>query len=630
MDMARQVWSLFDRPQRLGAVGLFVLMLIGAGFEALGVGLIMPFIALVADPAAVQDMPVLPTVLTALGVDSGAGVVIAAGLGLLAVYVIKNSFLALMYYAQFRFVFANQVRLSRRLFGAYLTSDYTFHLNRNSAQLLRNVNEEVRMTFTNVLIPLLILGVELSVVIVLAALLIAVEPVVAPVAIVVFATISVAFYRSVRQKTVRLGRQQQQHHGLMIQWVNQGLGGVKEAKVCGCEDYFLSRYHHSSQRYARAMRFHRFVKEVPRNVIETFGLGGMILVVVLLVARGQDMTHVLPVLALFAMAAVRLLPSMTRIISALTGMRHFKPSVTVIADDLEALDGARRRSDGRGGSEDSGDTPGDTHREADKEHPRIQFTDLLRVEDVTFSYPDAEAPALQDLDLTIRRGESVAFVGPSGAGKTTAVDLILGLLPPEKGQITVDGHPIGDNLRSWQDHLGYIAQPVYLMDDTIRRNVAFGVHDEAIDDERVWQALKDAQLATLIASLPHQLDTTIGEGGVRLSGGQRQRLGIARALYRQPELLVLDEATSALDRATEREIGTAIEALAGRMTLIIIAHRLATVRHCDRLFFLRDGRLADVGSYDELMARNLAFRRMVQADPDDESAPPTGTSMRLK
>ncbi len=613
MDMARQVWSLFDGPQRWRAVGLFFLMLIGAGFEALGIGLIMPFIALVADPTSVEGMPLLPEVLSALGITTGSGVVIAAGLGLLGVYVIKNCFLALMYYSQFRFVFANQVRLSRRLFQAYLKSPYSFHLHRNSAQLLRNVNEEVRMTFTNVLIPLLILGVELSVVVVLAALLIYVEPLVAPVAILLFASISFGFYRAVRKKTVQLGKEQQEHNGLMIQWVNQGLGGVKEAKVLGCEDYFLDRYHRSSQKYARAMRFHRFVKEVPRNVIETFGLGGMILVVVLLVARGQDMSHVLPVLALFAMAAVRLLPSMTRIISALTGMRHFKPSVNVISHDLDDLD-ARRPAD----SDDHGNGAS------------LSFDDILEVDQVSFSYPGADETAIAEMNLTIERGESVGFVGPSGAGKTTAVDLILGLLPPDSGQILVDGKNIHHHLRAWQRHLGYIAQPVYLMDDTIRRNVAFGVADEQVDDDRVWQSLEDAQLKSLIASLPEQLDTTIGEGGVRLSGGQRQRLGIARALYRQPELLVLDEATSALDTATEREISAAIERLAGRMTLIIIAHRLSTVRHCDRLFFLREGQIVDVGSYDELMARNLDFRRMVQAAERVDLADGPGTSMRLK
>lgn len=612
MELVRQIWSLFDKVQRRRAVGLFAMMLVGAGFEALGIGLIMPFVALVADPAQIEQMPVLPAVFEALGATSGSSVVIAAGLGLLGVYLIKNLYLSLMYYAQFRFVFSNQVRLSRRLFGSYLHSPYAFHLHRNSAQLLRNVNEEVRMTFLNVLIPLLTLGVELSVVVVIAAVLIVVEPVVAPVAIVTFALISLAFYRMIRRQTVRLGKTQQRHNGLMIQWVNQGLGGVKEAKVAGCEDYFLDHYVASSEAYARAVRYHRFVKEIPRNVIETLGLGGMILVVVLLVARGQPMASVLPVLGLFAMAAVRLLPSMTRIISALTAVRHHKPSVDVICADLELLDDAP----GDGGADGAGEP--------------MAFEEEVRLENVSYRYPGANEVALRDLDLTIRRGESVGFVGASGAGKTTAVDLILGLLEPATGTITVDGRPIDEHLRSWQEKLGYIAQPVYLMDDTVRRNVAFGVDDKSIVDGQVWAALKDAQLAALVGSLPEGLDTAIGEGGVRLSGGQRQRLGIARALYRQPELLVLDEATSALDNATEREITSAIEALAGRMTLVVIAHRLSTVRHCDRLFFLREGRIADVGTYDELLARNPHFQQMVYVgSPGDHPAGP-GASMRWK
>ena len=615
MKLVRQVWSLFDRPQRRLAVGLFFLMLLGAGFEALGIGLVMPFIALVAEPTSVQEMPLLPDLLAALGVETGSGVVIAAGLGLLGIYLIKNAFLALMYYAQFRFVFNNQVRLSRRLFDAYLHSPYSFHLHRNSAQLLRNVNDEVRMTFAHVVIPLLTLAVELMVVLVLGALLMVVEPVVAPIAIVSFGLVSYGFYRSVRKKTVQLGKEQQHHAGLMIQWVHQGLGGVKEAKVAGCEDYFLEAYNRSSKRYARAMRFHRFVKEIPRNVVETIGLGGMILVVVLLVARGQNMTHILPVLGLFAMAAIRLLPSLTRIIAALTGLRHFRPSVNVITGDLDLLRVMEpKKNEG-----------------AAADQPPITFDEKVELRGVSFRYPEADEVTLTQLDLEIECGESIAFVGASGAGKTTTVDLLLGLLPPDAGQILVDGRSIEENLRSWQDQLGYIAQPTYLMDDTIRRNVAFGIPDEEIDDGQIWQVLEDAQLAKLVSSLPGQLDTFIGEGGVRISGGQRQRLGIARALYRRPTLLVLDEATSALDNATEKEINAAIQRLSKTMTMVIIAHRLSTVRHCDRLFFLSQGRVVDSGTYDELLARNFEFQQMVRAtDELSGTAAGPGSSMRLK
>ena len=613
MELVRQLWSLFERRQRRFAVVLFVMMVIGAGFEAVGIGLIMPFISLVSDPSAIEEMPPAADALDALGVSTGSGVVIAAGLALLVVYVVKNAYLALMYYIQFRFVFSNQVRLARRLFDAYLNNDYAFHLRRNSAQLLRNVTEEVRQTFSKVLLPMLTLGVELSVVVVITVLLVAVEPVVAPVAIVTFGILSAGFYKVVRRKTIELGNRQIHHNGLMIQWVNQGIGGVKEAKVAGVEDYFLRRFDRSSKHYADAMQFHRFVKEVPRNVIETLGLGGMILVVVLLVARGQDMTGVLPVLGLFGMAAVRMMPSLTRIIGAATAMRHFKPSVDAVYADLKRF-------------EDRKMLPGSD----DGEERSIPFRDRVQFHGVSYGYPGSEEVVLDEIDLEIRRGESVGFVGASGAGKTTCVDLLLGLLKPDEGEVIVDGRNIRDGLRSWQDRLGYIAQPVYLMDDTVRRNVAFGVDDDAIDDSQVWEALEDARLGSLVRSLPEQLDTTIGEGGVRISGGQRQRLGIARALYRRPELLVLDEATSSLDNATERQISEAIESLAGRMTLVIIAHRLSTVRHCDRLFFLRDGRIEAVGSYDELLAENRYFQQMVRAGRRAETAVGSGPGLRLK
>lgn len=618
MELVRRIWSLFDGTQRRYAVGIFGLMLVGAAFEALGIGLVMPFISLVSDPTKIEEMPWAADALAAVDITTGSGIVIAAGLILLAVFVLKNAFIALMYYAQYRFVFSNQVRLSRRLFDAYMNSPYSFHLDRNSAQLLRNVNEEVRQTFSKILIPMMTLGVELSVVVVLTALLIYVEPVVAPIAILSFGLISAGFYRIIRSKTVYFGNQQIHHNGLMIQWVHQGLGGVKEAKVAGCEDYFVDRYTHSSQEYARALRFHRFVKEIPRNVIETFGLGGMILVVVLLVARGQDMTGILPVLGLFGAAAVRLLPSMTRIISALTGMRHFKPSVDAIFDDLELLDGA-----------DAPATDSDSSPAFDTAEP-VEFSRTVELSDISYRYPGADEVTLCDIDLAIERGQSVGFVGPSGAGKTTTVDILLGLLEPDDGQVLVDGRRIDDNLRSWQDRLGYIAQPVYLMDDSIRRNVAFGILDDNIDDDRVWRALEDARLAALIESLPDGLDTSIGEGGVRISGGQRQRLGIARALYRQPELLVLDEATSSLDNTTEREINAAIQRLSGRMTLVIIAHRLSTVRHCDQLFLLSDGRLVDSGTYDELLADNSQFQTMVRNAHRGDKHNGPGPPMRFK
>ncbi len=619
IELVRQLWSLFGSRQRRQAFGLFFLMLVGAAFEAIGIGLIMPFIALVADPSAIQDMPLLPDLLAALGISAPQHIVIAAGLGLLGVYLLKNLYLALMYHTQFRFIFANQVRISRRLFRAYLLSPYPFHLRRNSAQLLRNVTEEVRMTFINVMLPLFRIAVELLVVFVIAALLIAVEPLVAPIALVSFALISLAFYRAVRAKTTRLGQLQQHHNGLMIQWVNQGLGGLKEAKVAGCEDYFLQRYDHSSQAYARSVRYHRFIKEMPRNVIETVGLGGMILVVVLLVARGQPMGQILPVLGLFAMAAVRLMPSLTRIISSLTGIRHFTPSIDVISRDLQALDrGELPLSLPSPDSDDGLDTD------------PLPFEDSLCFEGVSFSYPDSATPAIQDLDLRIEPGESVGLVGTSGAGKTTLVDLLLGLLPPTHGSITVDNRPIDQHLRRWRSQLGYIAQPTYLMDDTIRRNIAFGVDDDQVDDGQVWQALEQAQLASLIRSLPDQLDTPIGEAGVRLSGGQRQRLGIARALYREPRLLVLDEATSALDTPTEREISDAIDRLAGDLTLVIIAHRLSTVRHCDRLLLLDEGRLVDAGTYDELLARNDHFQNMVRAAQRPRGPGSNEPAMRYK
>lgn len=609
LEVLRQARSLFEKKERRKALVLFALLLFGAAFEALGIGLVMPFIALVANPAEIATMPLAGPLFAALGITEGSQVVITAGLLLLLVFIVKNLYLGLMYFLKYRFLFANQVHLSRRLFKAYLHSPYAYHLDKNTAQQLRNVNDEVRMSFGHVIIPLFTLAVEFSVVAVLGLMLLLVEPVVAPVAMASFGLLSYSFYRVVRKKSAYYGEEQQHHGGLMIQWVQQGLGGIKESKLAGCEDYFLDHYQVSSARYARSMRFHRFIKELPRTVIETFGLGGMILVVVLLVARGQDMEAILPVLGLFAVAAVRLLPSMTRIIAAVTSIRHFRPSLELIASDLaslESLPTSTSKSTLR--SENVHENEGNK-----KEEDALVLHKELRFEKVSYSYPGEKKRAIKDLSLCIERGERVAFVGPSGAGKTTVVDLLLGLLTPERGAITVDNRSITTNLRSWQDRLGYIAQPTYLLDDSIRRNIAFGIPDDEINDDHLWEAITDASLADLIGQLPQGLDTRIGEGGIRFSGGQRQRIGIARALYKKPDLLVLDEATSALDNQTESEITAAISALSREKTVVLIAHRLSTVRNCDQLFFLSQGELLDQGTFEELLFRNQAFYRMVQA-----------------
>jgi ATP-binding cassette subfamily C protein len=342
------------------------------------------------------------------------------------------------------------------------------------------------------------------------------------------------------------------------------------------------------------MLYLRTFSDLPRLLIEGLVMGSVLLVVGFMLLLKQDMQTLIPTLGLFAMAAVRLMPSMNRILSGLTSARYYSASVNNIYHDLKELENVPSSPNERVVSES------------------FSFNQSIKLENISFRYHGAEKDSLKDVSLTILKGQSIAFVGPSGAGKTTIVDALLGLLEPGSGRVLVDGVNINTNLAGWQQKIGYIPQPIYLSDDTIKRNVAFGVEDDKIDDEQVWTALRAAQLEDFIVSLPDKLDTLVGEHGVRISGGQRQRIGIARALYHNPEILVLDEATAALDNETESEVTKAIEALSGTKTIIAIAHRLTTVRNFDCLFFMKDGKIVDAANFENLLQNNIDFQKMAK------------------
>lgn len=589
-DLVQRLRFIIGPDASRQALGLFAMMVVGACFEALGIGLVLPFVALLSTPEQLTQYDSLVWAQQFLGVTEPRVLLMYCGGALLGVYVIKNVYLYAMYWAQYSFVYGSQVRLMRRLLATYLGSPYVFHVQRNSSELVRNLTTEVANVFNRVLVPLFTLIVELLVVLVIAGLLFFVDPFVTLASVAVLGAVGGSFYWLVRKKVLVLGRTQQRHAGSMIKWINQGVGGIKESKVLGREAYFADSFDENSAAYASASRNVAVVQVGPRFIIEVIGIGAMLTALLVIMSRGSVLQEALPILGMFGMAAVRLMPSSTRIISALTQIRNSTPAIEVIFGDLQELEG---------GVEVPPDAP-------------LPFENAIEMHDVVFQYPGTDEPTLHGLSLRIGRGESVAFVGSSGSGKTTTVDVILGLLKPSSGSITVDGVNIADALGSWQQKIGYIAQPTYLMDESLRRNVAFGVPDDEIVDEQVWAALRAAQLADHAEALPDGLDTIVGEHGMRFSGGQRQRIGIARALYHEPEVLVLDEATSALDNETEKEISATISSLAGGRTIITIAHRLSTIRDCDRLYFLEDGKLVDEGDFDDLAARNAAFQRMTK------------------
>jgi ATP-binding cassette subfamily C protein len=399
-------------------------------------------------------------------------------------------------------------------------------------------------------------------------------------------------YRATHHRLGASGRIAEESFALMIQWAEQAIRGVKETMITGRRSFFIDQHSYQVQRFTESMRSLTFLTGLPRLVMDTLAVGAMVAIAMVLLRSGEDLRSILLLLGMFALAAVRLVPSTSRISSSLAQVRYRYASTEVIYQELLAL--KQRPSDPLPGSADEHASP-------------VPFRRALVIEDLSYSYPETRQPAITGVSLEIPQGHWVAFIGRTGAGKTTLVDLILGLLLPSAGRILVDGRDLRDNLASWQRNIGYVPQTVYLLDDSVRRNVAFGVPEQEIDDERVWQTLRAAQVDHLIRSLPGELNAVVGEHGDRLSGGERQRLGIARALYRDPEVLVIDEATATLDPGTEAAIVEVIGGLRGRKTIIVITHRPAFVRNCDCIYVMGQGRLRNSGSYAELLARDPAF-----------------------
>jgi ATP-binding cassette, subfamily B, bacterial PglK len=512
------------------------------------------------------------------------------GPALIALFAIKTAYLIQLYRWLFRYAMKKHVNLAHQLLAGYLSAPYTMHLQRNSAELIRVTIRSVEDFTSGFMVNLLIVLGELLVLGALTSLLMIVEPLATLGALAVLAVPTALIYRSTHHRLGASGRIAEESFASMIQWAEQAINGVKETMITGRRSFFINQHGYHVQRFTDSWRSLTFLAAVPRFVIDTLAVSAMVAIAAILLVRGQDLQSILLLLGMFALAAIRLIPSMSRMSSSLAQLRYRYASTEVIYRELRALQ--QRPSDPLPGS---------------AEVSAIPFQRGLVIEHLTYRYPATRQPAIDDVSLEIPKGDWVALIGPTGAGKTTLADLILGLLVPSSGRILVDGCNLHDNVASWQRNIGYVPQTVYLIDDSVRRNVAFGVPEEEIDDERVWQALRAAQVDHLVRSLPGELNAVIGEHGDRLSGGERQRLGIARALYRDPEVLVIDEATANLDPGTEAAIVEAVGGLRGKKTIIVITHRLAFVRNCDCVYMLAQGRLRNSGGYSDLIEREPAF-----------------------
>ncbi len=551
---------------------LLLLMLVGMLLETLGIGLVIPALALMTRDNVAERYPRIVPLLRWLGNPNREHLVVLGMLVLVGMHAVKTAFLALLAWWQMSFVGDVQAQLSQRLFAGYLHQPYSFHLQRNSAQLINNATGEVSLFAQTCVLAGLSLLTELLVVIGISALLLFVAPVGAMVVGATLGLPALAFHRLTHMHILRWGEARQLHEGMRIQHLQQGLGAVKEVKLLGRESSFLGQYEQHNLGSARVLVRSQMLQQLPRLALEFLAMCGLAGLVIVMIGQDKPLDAVLPTLGLFAAAAFRMLPSANRAVGAIQNVRYALPVVDTLYREMQLLN------------------LGATAAPATK----FPYRESLALDNVTFQYEGAERPCLLNLSLSVASGSSIGIVGGSGAGKSTLIDVILGLLAPRTGSVRVDGIDIQSNLRGWQNRIGYVPQSIFLTDDSLRRNVAFGVEDSQIDDAAVWRAIRAAQLERFVAELPMGIDTPVGERGVRLSGGQLQRVGIARALYHDPAILVLDEATSALDTATEQEVMSAVRGLHGCKTTIIVAHRLSTVQYCDQLLQLEDGRVVAV------------------------------------
>jgi ATP-binding cassette, subfamily B, bacterial PglK len=593
VKLIRELRYLLARGEKIEGAFLLAGMAFGALFEAVSIGLIVPLVAVVKDPGLLFKVPLIRPLVFTLNLGEPRRLLAILGPGLVAIFAIKSGFLILLYRWLFGYVYKKHIKLSHQLLTGYLNAPYTFHLQRNSAELIRITTRTVEDFTFGFLANLLTVLAEFLVMAAVIIFLLLVDPLATLGAVLVLAIPTVPTYRGMQHRLASSGRLAERSLDMMIQWTEQAIGGLKETLITGRRAFFIDRYDYHVRDFAGAVRSVMFISVISRFVVDTLAVCAMVAIAGIALARGRDLLSIMPLLAIFALAAARLMPSAARITSALARVRYFYPATEVMYQEL--LCAQRNLME-----------TAESVTRGERACP-LRFARSLVLEHLSYCYPTSVRLAINDVSLAIPTGHWVALIGPTGAGKTTLANLILGLLVPTSGRIRVDSRDLHDNLTGWQRGIGYVPQSVYLIDDTVRRNVAFGSAEEEIDDRRVWQALKAAHLDHFVGSLPDGLDAIVGQRGDRLSGGERQRLGIARALYRDPAVLIVDEATANLDVATEAAIGDTLAALRGEKTIIAIAHRLQLVRNCDRIYLLSEGRLRNSGSYSELLSSEPAF-----------------------
>jgi ABC-type multidrug transport system fused ATPase/permease subunit len=572
----RLLWAMLNPSERKTLSGLFVLMLIGTLLETASVALLVPVLAVLTSSNSEIKHP-FGTIQTNLDQNVLIWSVIS---GVLLLYIIKNVFLGISVWIQRGYLTKLSARVASKILESYIRQPFSFHLRKNSSTLIRNTQDASAVVGVGIE-PMLSMISEGLIVLALLAVLIVFEPLGTFLVVGVLLLTTLVFHKLSDRKLQDWGNRRQFEKGRIIRTIQQSLGAIKDIQVLNREDWFIGEHNKHQLSDQSLLRKIITVQSLPRLWLEVMAIGGLTGLVGVMLGSGKDPSEIVPVVGLFAATAFRVMPSISKIVGSKQQLKVSRTAIETIYTDLHLP----------------------VRLTQEEKLSQFVFSDLA-TRDLKFSYEGTDRSVLDDICVRIRSGEAVGFVGQSGSGKSTLIDIMLGLLEPQSGSVLINGQDISQVKTAWQKSIGYIPQTIFLMDDSLRRNIAIGIADNEIDEDAVQEALKSAQLEDFVASLPEGLDTVVGERGVRLSGGQRQRIGIARALYHRPSVLVLDEATSSLDTETEHEVMKAVQALQGDKTVIIVAHRLSTVEYCDRLYRLDAGRIVDEGTFDEVMNRS--------------------------